>query len=473
MIALYPRVSTQEQAKDGYSIDEQIDRLKKYCEAMGWKEYKLYIDAGYSGADLNRPALQQMLKDIRKGKIEKVVVYKLDRLSRSQKDTLNLIEDEFLKHNVDFISMNENFDTSTPFGRAMIGILAVFAQLEREQIKERMSMGKEGRAKEGKWGGGARTPFGYDYVDGQLVINEYEAMIFKEMVEMFLQGHSIRHIELTMAEKGYHNKWGKPLSNAGIRQMFHNKVCAGYIRYNGEYYKGTHEPIVDEKTMDKIIKICDKRKKKAIKNKSRTGSTYSSYLAGKIYCGKCGAKYYRHTNTSKYSYYSCYSRRKIKPSLVIDPNCMNKHYPMEELDNIILEEIKKLAIDPNYISEIKKKNTSQEELDKIQIIKDKIEKINAQKSRFMDLYGLGEFSVDELQNKIAPLNNQKTLLEQELENIKQEEAQLSESETIKLVSNIEDILQRNEFVEIRTVIDTLIDRITVDDENVTIKWNFV
>ena len=109
----------------------------------------------------------------------------------------------------------------------------------------------------------------------------------------------------------------------------------------------------------------------------------------------------------------------------------------------------------------------------IQIIKDKIEKINAQKSRFMDLYGLGEFSVDELQNKITPLNNQKTLLEQELENIKQEEAQLSESETIKLVSNIEDILQRNEFVEIRTVIDTLIDRITVDDENITIKWNFV
>lgn len=473
MIALYPRVSTQEQAKDGYSIDEQIDRLKKYCEAMGWKEYKIYTDAGYSGADLNRPALQQMLKDIRKGKIEKVVVYKLDRLSRSQKDTLNLIEDEFLKNNVDFVSMNENFDTSTPFGRAMIGILAVFAQLEREQIKERMAMGKEGRAKEGKWGGGSRTPFGYDYIDGELIINEYEAMIFKKMVEMFLQGYSVRRIEKTMAEKGYRTKMGKPLSNAGIREMFNNKVCAGYIRYHGEYYKGTHEPIIDEETMDKVIKISENRKKKAIKYKSRTGSTYSSYLAGKIYCGRCGAKYYRHNTTSKYSYYSCYSRRKISPALVIDPNCMNKHYPMEQLDNIILEEIKKLAIDPNYISEIKKQNNSQEELDKIQIIKDKIEKINAQKSRFMDLYGLGEFSVDELQKKILPLNHQKTLLEQELESIKQEEVQLSESETIKLVSNIEDILQRNEFVEIRTVIDTLIDRITVDDENITIKWNFV
>ena len=155
IVGIYVRVSTIEQAKEGYSIGEQTERLQKYCEAHDWKIYKVYTDAGYSGKDTNRPALQNLIKDVKAGKLNMVLVYKLDRLSRAQKDTLMLIEDVFLKNNADFISMQENFDTSTPFGRAMIGILAVFAQLEREQIKERMKMGKDARAKEGKYSGGS------------------------------------------------------------------------------------------------------------------------------------------------------------------------------------------------------------------------------------------------------------------------------------------------------------------------------
>ena len=136
-VALYPRVSSHEQV-DGYSIGEQIERLTKYCEAMDWDIFKIYTDPGYSGGSLERPGLQTMLADVRDGLVDKVVVYKLDRLSRSQKDTMMLIEDEFLANGVDFVSMSENFDTSTSFGRAMIGILAVFAQLERENIKEQI-----------------------------------------------------------------------------------------------------------------------------------------------------------------------------------------------------------------------------------------------------------------------------------------------------------------------------------------------
>ena len=121
---------------------------------MGWTVYKVYTDPGYSGASLNRPALQSLIKASQRHSFHKVVVYKLDRLSRSQRDTLTLLEEVFNANGVDFVSMNENFDTSTPFGRATIGILAVFAQLEREQIKERMVMGKDARAKSGKWMGG-------------------------------------------------------------------------------------------------------------------------------------------------------------------------------------------------------------------------------------------------------------------------------------------------------------------------------
>ena len=143
-IACYIRVSTSEQALNGQSLAEQEDRLLKYCDALNWQNTKVYKDAGFSGGNLNRPALQELIKDI--PHINKVIVYKLDRLSRSQKDTLYLIEDVFIKNNVDFISMCENFDTSSSFGKAMIGILSVFAELERNQIKERMTMGKFARA---------------------------------------------------------------------------------------------------------------------------------------------------------------------------------------------------------------------------------------------------------------------------------------------------------------------------------------
>ena len=127
MIALYSRVSTAEQASEGYSIGEQQSRLQSYCDAMNFKPYTLYTDAGFSGGSTDRPALQDLIRDVKNGKIEKVVVYKLDRLSRSQKDTLELIEDVFLTNGCDFVSVTENFDTATPLGRAMIGILAVFA----------------------------------------------------------------------------------------------------------------------------------------------------------------------------------------------------------------------------------------------------------------------------------------------------------------------------------------------------------
>ena len=134
MVAIYVRVSTLEQYIEGYSINEQIERLKKYCEAKGWTVYKVYIDGGYSGANMDRPGLQEMFRDVEAGAFDAVLVYKLDRLSRSQKDTLEIIEDILLPSNIEFISMTENLDTSTPFGRAMIGILSVFAQLESEQI---------------------------------------------------------------------------------------------------------------------------------------------------------------------------------------------------------------------------------------------------------------------------------------------------------------------------------------------------
>lgn len=151
-VAIYIRVSTTEQAEEGFSVPAQKEKLINYCKAREWIISDIYIDPGYSGSNINRPAIQKLITEIKNFDI--VLVYKLDRLSRSQKDTLHLIEDVFLNNKVDFVSLSEAFDTFTPFGRASIGILSVFAQLERENIKEWSKLGKKERAKNGLFHGG-------------------------------------------------------------------------------------------------------------------------------------------------------------------------------------------------------------------------------------------------------------------------------------------------------------------------------
>ncbi|MTO64834.1 recombinase family protein, partial [Turicibacter sanguinis] len=179
-VAIYARVSTEQQV-DNYSIDFQKERTKAFCASKGWDNITEYIDGGFSGSNTQRPALQKLIKDIDKRLIDVVIVYRLDRLSRSQRDTLFLIEELFLPNNVEFISLNETIDTSTPFGRAMIGILSVFAQLERETINERMRFGRYKRVKDnGYYGGGLAEPLGYRIKEhGILEINEEEAEIVK------------------------------------------------------------------------------------------------------------------------------------------------------------------------------------------------------------------------------------------------------------------------------------------------------
>src|SRR5690625_2306065 len=186
-VALYVRVSTKEQL-EGYSIDEQKEKLKAYAMSKDFTVTKIYTDGGHSGANIDRPAMKQLIQDV--NNYDAVIVHKLNRLSRSQKDTLYLIEDVFIKNNVEFISLTESLDTSTPFGRAMIGVLSAFAQLDREMITDQLTMGRIARAKDGYYHGGDpdKSPTGYDYIDGNLVINEYEADCIRYIYDEYLKG---------------------------------------------------------------------------------------------------------------------------------------------------------------------------------------------------------------------------------------------------------------------------------------------
>lgn len=472
MIGLYARVSTQEQV-NGYSIDEQTSRMKDFCKAMGWKDHRIYIDAGVSGSSIDRPALQNLIKDVQAGNISKIIVYKLDRLSRSQKDTLYLIEDIFLASGSDFLSITENFDTSTPFGRAMIGILAVFAQLEREQIRERMSLGMEGRAKQGKWKGGGPQPFGYSYIEGELRINEFEALQIKELYDLFLSGYSMKEIERTFRKKGY-TRQGRQWTKTAIKNALHNRLYAGYIFYKGETYKGTHEPIISLETYNQAAGLLAQIKDDYESRHKKQGTSYTALLSGILYCGNCGAKYYSRKQTQRgkvFRYYSCYSREKTNLAMVKDPDCKNKTWRQEKLDGIILAEIGKLATDPAAIlqNEGKRKDSSE----KISILAAEIERIESQRSRLIDLYSVGDFSAQELQQKIAPLTETKKRLESELEALKKStQNALTAPRAVEIVSGFADIISRGNRREIRLLVDSLIDRIELYNEDIKIYWKF-
>lgn len=478
-VVIYVRVSTQEQAKEGYSIGEQIERLNKYCEAMGWEIVETFIDPGYSGADTKRPGLGAMIKTVEDHDIDKVVVYKLDRLSRSQKDTLFLIEDVFLKNNTDFVSMNENFDTSTPFGRAMIGILAVFAQLEREQIKERMAMGREARAKEGKWHGGGTEPIGYDYdpVTELLNINDYEAMQVKEVFELFLDGVPLRRIEKILNEKGYTHKHGIWDPKA-MRRLLRSKVYLGYNKYKDEWYKGEHPPIIDEETHEKAVKLLDLRAEHFEMTGIKPGAQ-TTYFGGLIRCAHCSGKYTKQSGRKRKDgtapiYYTCYSRGGKVKRMIKDPNCKNKTWRMEDLDKYVFAEIKKLGLHPEMIKDIRQnsKDKKTDEPNKIAIIEKEIDRINVQISRFMDLYGEGIFSIEQVNSKVKPLNEQRSGLLKDLESLNAATGRLSVEEAIEITESFADMVDGGDFNEIRAAIESLIYYVEVDNEKIKIQWKF-
>lgn len=462
MIALYSRVSTADQMENGYSLEEQEERLASYCKSRGWTDYKHFTDGGFSGGNTDRPALQEMIRLIKQGKINRVIVYKLDRLSRSQKDTLELIEDLFIPHHVDFISMSENLDTSSAFGMAMVGMLSCFAQLEKQTITERMTIGREARAKEGKWHGGSSAPIGYDYVDGQLVINGFESMQIREIFSLFLKGHTFTEIASSFNAKGWTHKYGN-WQLQRVRMCLKNPVYIGMVRFNGQTCEGIHQPIIDKETFDKaadLLSNCPKTRT------FKRRPINESYFVGKLYCGQCGGRY-THTisysgrnNSKKLHYYSCSNRMHTKQTGRV--RCTNKIHRCDAFDSVIFDEMRSLTIEEIKI--YRKRNS----VANLETFQKEIAKLEKQRSRLIDLYSLGTFDAEELTSKIEPLTKSINSLEEQIASTGKRT--MKEMETV--IKSISDVLDRDDAVRIRQLIDILIDRIEIDGEDLTIYWNF-
>lgn len=446
----YVRVSTENQLEN-YSIEEQTDRLKSYCRAKDIAIVKFYTDGGYSGGNTNRPALKELLNDIENRKIDAVIVYKLDRLSRSQKDTLMLIEDKFLSNDVDFISINENFDTSTPFGRAMIGILSVFAQLEKDQITERFTMGRIGRAKNGCYHGGAYAPTGYDYVDGMLVVNEYEALQVKELYERFAAGHTIHDCWQYMQKK-YTTKYGAWKSETLVRNVLQNQVYLGKVKFKGAVYPGNHKPIITEALFMEAQAVLEASKKE--KNfPKRSPYRASTLLSGLIYCGKCGARFH-----GEHGHYSCYSRTKGDKKYVLDPDCKNKKWDIKELDALVIDCIAGL-----HFSELKHPLPAKASAPDYSVRRKEIDR---QIEKLISLYQIGTIPMESISEKISALVKEKKVLSDSESASRHKKPAKEPLKSAK--ARFLELLSSGDLQEKRYCLGLLIEKITIHDDSVTI-----
>jgi site-specific DNA recombinase len=240
-------VSTGAQGEeDKVSLPEQ-ERMAKACiESKGWQYVRTYEDNGYTGRNVDRPALQEMLSDVKAGGIDAVIIFKLDRLSRKQRDTLAIIEDWLLKNNVDLVSLNETLDTSTPWGRAMIGVLSSFNQLESENIAMRTAMGRYATAREGGYAGG-KPPLGYKAVNGELVVVPQEAEIVKLVFSLREQGMPLMGIADELNKRGFTSKKGNAFKHSAVQTILNNEqTYRGNYKYGKESCKNTHEPILKD-----------------------------------------------------------------------------------------------------------------------------------------------------------------------------------------------------------------------------------
>lgn len=443
---LYCRVSTDIQM-EGYSIDAQKDFLKSYCKMHEIDNYEFYIDGGYSGSNINRPDMQRLIEDVEDHKIDIVVVFKLDRLSRSQKDTLYLIEEVFNPNDCGFVSIKENFDTNTPFGKAMVGILSVFAQLERETILERTRIGRKKRAEEGLWYGTGNLPFAYDYDEkkGILVPNKEKVEIVNKMVELYLQGMPMTQVGALFG-----------LQDQTVRSIFTSPVGLGKIPYKDEIFEGQHEPIMTQETYDKLQQ---KMKERAVTYK------HANYLlAGKIVCGKCGAKYrYQKAGTSSIRLY-CYSQQTSKKNLIKDANCDNRKYYDYEIEDYVIKDLISMSLDESKF----RHNMNMNDINVSQARIDRIAQIDKQVVNLLDYISEG-IAVEETKEKIRKLQEEKEKIQKELSD---EKAKERKSENLKVViSDLNTAWKTMTFEEQRNIVLEVIDKVVVNDNEIQIYYN--
>ena len=363
--AIYTRKSSEEGLDQEFnSLDAQREAAEAYIvsqKAEGWTALPdRYDDGGFTGGNMARPALDRLLRDITRGKVDCVVVYKVDRLSRSLLDFARIME-TFDNHGVSFVSVTQQFNTTHSMGRLTLNILLSFAQFEREIIGERIRDKLAAQARKGKWTGGVPV-LGYD-VDRtgpspHLVINAEEAAHVREIFRTYVQEASLLPVVKELGRRGWVNKrrvtrkgkklGGRPFDKATLHQLLTNPIYTGKMRYKDELHAGEHEAIIDQDLFDKV--------QQQLKGNRRTGGTevrnkYGALLRGLLYCKSCCTAM-THTFCGKnkrnfYRYYRCTNAIKNGHDV-----CTSGTLPAGEIERVVIDEVRRLADDEALFAQV-------------------------------------------------------------------------------------------------------------------------
>lgn len=435
--AIYVRVSTEEQAQEGYSIRGQSEKLKSYALLKDWEIYDIYSDEGISGKNIvDRPAINKMIEDIKSGKVNNVLVFKVDRLTRSTKNLIELVE-LFEEYNCAFNSLTESIDTDTPSGRMFLKIIGIFAEFERENLVSRLKLGLERKVKEGYTLASRSVSYGYIRRRGNKIqeIEPEEAKIAREIFTMYLdENKSFNGIARTLNDRKIPTKNnGYQWEITTIKAILSNPTYIGKVRYSirdeDKYFEidGHHESIISEEifflVQDKIKSMANIAPTKKPKD--------DGYFCGLLVCGSCGSKFTIHRYWDKKdengekiykSSYRCI--KKQKGYISNEPICKSPdigHKKVEKIFEQYIEQINDFTeIENMDLKNNERENRKHEQLEYISTCEKKLSSIQNKKKRFMEQYVNEEIRFDEYREMLDILNKKYEVLEMELQKAKED-----------------------------------------------------
>ena len=441
-IAIYCRVSTIEQAEEGYSIDEQERLLTEWCSKMDYIVTKYYSDRGISGKDIkHRPALKELLKDAEEKKFDMVISWKINRISRRLSDVLKIV-DIFEKNNITFKSYSEPFETDTPAGKMQFQMMALIGEFERGTIAQNVKMGMCAKARAGEWCGG--RVLGYDLVPiddiqtgkrrkTKLIINEKEAEVVRIIFNEYANGKGYKAITNKINKLGYKTKKGNNFSVGSIKDILTNPVYIGKVRYNVRQNwsekrrrninanpiitDGIHDSIIEESLWDKVQAVLESKKGKPAR-------IYDGKfpLTGILKCPKCGAGMVimRTTNTLKdgtkrrLTYYAC-GNWKNKGTAVCNSNTIRCDKANDYVFSKISELLSNDKMIKSIVTNINKERSNRVSPAKKELarIERELQKLDGKKKKIFEAYEDEIITKEEFQSRNMELNNRIKILHEE------------------------------------------------------------
>lgn len=310
---LYARVSTEEQAEEGHSIDAQLRVLREFCARKGWQVVGEYVDAGYSGRTLKRPKMQALLRDANARAFDVIVVHKIDRFSRSLKDTINTLT-ELKSAGIGFASATQSIDPTTPEGKLTLMMLALIAETYIDNLSAETKKGKEERARKGFANG--HVPFGYRAIklnptnDAERAVEFHPENIkgYRLAIQMCADGKRISEIMQTLNAQGYRStsfRGARPFSKDMLFPMLKNRFYLGEVSYKGEWMPGNHPPAIDVETWERAQAQIERRAVQRLDHHPQASRPY--VLRGLLFCSECGSRLRGWTTADarKVRYYRC------------------------------------------------------------------------------------------------------------------------------------------------------------------------